>query len=211
MRIVAVVPAYNEEKTVGRVVETVRRVPLVDEVIVVSDGSEDGTARVARQAGAVVIDLDDNVGKGGAMKAGVKGAAADIILFLDADLIGLTESHVTDLLTPVLGDEADMTLGVFKSGRAATDLAQALAPHLSGQRAVRADVLSRVPEIEVARFGVELALTRFASENRIRVKEVPLPGMTHIMKEEKMGFSRGFFARMRMYWDIVRAFMSERG
>jgi len=211
VKVVAVIPAYNEEKTIGPVVSTIVRVPLVDEVVVVSDGSRDGTACVASRAGARVLELSTNHGKGGAMKAGVENAKADVVLFLDADLVGLTESHVIDLLTPVIEGEADMTLGLFKSGRSATDLAQTLAPYLSGQRAVRADVLRRVAEIDVARFGVELALTRFAGDNHLRVREVPLRGMTHLMKEEKLGFSRGFLARMRMYWDIVRAFLAERG
>ncbi len=211
MRVVAVIPAYNEEKTVGQVVSTLKRVPVIEDVLVVSDGSEDGTASVARKAGARVIELKENVGKGGAMKAGVKSAAADIVLFLDADLVGLTESHVMDLLNPVIEGEADMSIGLFESGRPVTDIAQVVAPHLSGQRAVRGDVLAQVPELEVARFGVELALTRFVRRSQIRMKEVPLKGMTHVMKEEKFGFSRGFIARMRMYWDIVRAFTAGRG
>jgi glycosyltransferase involved in cell wall biosynthesis len=210
VRVVAVIPAYNEEKTVAGVVLAVRSAGLVDEVIVVSDGSEDRTAATARDAGARVIELQENVGKGGAMKAGVDSAAADVVLFLDADLIGITGRHVTSLLRPVLEGRADMTIGVFEGGRPLTHIAQAIAPHLSGQRAVTAEALNRVSELDVARFGVETALTRVAKRSKLRVEEVPLKGVTHLMKEEKMGLSKGFVARVRMYWDIVRALVSGR-
>src|SRR5690606_29191289 len=74
LRVAAVIPAYNEEATIGAVIDAVRQVPGIDEVIVVSDGSDDGTAEVARRHGAFVVELDANVGKGGALKAGVQRA-----------------------------------------------------------------------------------------------------------------------------------------
>ncbi|NPV71268.1 MAG: glycosyltransferase family 2 protein [Firmicutes bacterium] len=210
MRVVAIVPAYNEEKTVGNVIEVLRSLDRIDEVVVVSDGSRDSTAEVARRAGATVLELRDNVGKGGAMKTGIESTTAGVFLFLDADLIGLAEEHVTALIAPVVDGSADMTVGIFERGRAVTDIAQVVAPQLSGQRAVKAKVLSDIPELEVARFGVEIALTRYAKHEGIRVLEVPLKGLTHVMKEEKMGLSKGFVARMKMYWDIIRAHAANR-
>ena len=68
MKVAAVIPAYNEERTVASVVRAVREAPSISEVIVVDDGSTDRTAQVARQAGARVVHLETNVGKGGAMK-----------------------------------------------------------------------------------------------------------------------------------------------
>lgn len=205
-RVVAVIPAYNEEATLGEVIEALRKSPLVDRVVVISDGSTDGTARVAREHGAVCIELSENVGKGGAMKAGVDFAEADadVFLFLDADLIGLKPSHVRALLTPVLKGRAGMTVGVFVGGRWRTDLAQRIAPFLSGQRAVRREVLEAIPHLEATRYGVETALTRHLRGGGVRVEYVPLPRVTHRTKEEKLGLLRGFVERMRMYWDIVR-------
>lgn len=203
-RIVAIIPAYNEEQTLGEVISVVKKVALIDETIVISDGSTDKTADVARQNGATVIELEDNRGKGGAMKVGIDTADADIFLFLDADLIGLEVQHVELLLHPVVDDEADMTIGLFDGGRVATDLAQVVAPYLSGQRAVKREVLQGISGIEMARFGVEIALTRHIKESNVRVAEVTLPHLTHRMKEEKLGVLRGFLSRMKMYWEIIK-------
>src|SRR5690606_7080704 len=107
-------------------------VKAVDEIIVVSDGSTDATPQVAEQFGAKVINLSMNLGKGGAMKVGVTHCNADTVLFLDADLIGLTPRHIKNLLQPVINDEVAMSIGVFGDGRFSTDLAQKISPFLSG-------------------------------------------------------------------------------
>ncbi|KNZ71243.1 family 2 glycosyl transferase [Thermincola ferriacetica] len=204
MDVAAVIPAFNEEKTIAQVVKTVREVPLVKEIIVVNDGSTDNTGRIAEEAGARVIDLRSNVGKGGAMAVGVRSTQAGIILFLDADLIGLQPSHVYDLINPVLQGETEMTIGVFDEGRFATDLAQFLTPYLSGQRAVKREIFETVSGLDLSRFGVEIALTRFVKSAGISFKEVELKQMSHLMKEEKLGLIKGFKARMKMYWEIAK-------
>ncbi|MGI6143102.1 MAG: glycosyltransferase family 2 protein [bacterium] len=205
MKVAAIIPAYNEGMRIGNVLDVLQRVPQVDEVIVVSDGSEDDTVDVALQYDVTVIALPQNIGKGGAMKIGCDYSKGDIYLFLDADLIGLQEEHVTALLEPVLFDQADMTVGIFGNGRLATDFAQKVAPFLSGQRAVKKSVLNGIDQMDATRYGVEVALTRYAENSGIRVKGVVLPDLTHVMKEEKLGFVRGFCARLKMYWEIVKS------
>lgn len=202
--VVAIIPAYNEEQTLGAVIDTVTTVDLIDRVIVISDGSTDQTAAVARRHGAEVIELEQNIGKGGAMKAGIDRADAEVFVFLDADLVGLTAGHVRKLVGPVLSGTADMSIGLFDQGRVATDLAQVVAPYLSGQRAVSREVLQAVSGLDIARFGVEVALTHHIRTHGARVVEVTLENLTHRMKEEKLGLLRGFLARMKMYWEIIK-------
>lgn len=208
MKVAAVIPAYNEEATIANVVAAVRRADVVTDVVVVSDGSTDATAARAREAGARVIEHPENRGKAAAMKTGFLATDAPVVLFLDGDLIGLTEGHVRALVAPVLRGECDMAIGIFDDGRLTTDLAQVLAPFLSGNRALRRELLERMfqeePEAEYARFGIEVALTRFTRQVGARVCEVPLEEMSHRMKEEKMGLVRGFAARMKMYWEILK-------
>ncbi len=200
----AIIPAFNEEQTIENVIETVKRVDRVNKIIVVSDGSTDRTAEIARACGVDVIELQENVGKGGAIKAGVNECSSEVLLFLDADLIGLKEQHILDLLCPVVENQADMTVGIFKNGRMVTDLAQKVTPYLSGQRAIRKSVVDRIPNIDITRYGVEVALTKYIKKFSIRVKEVTLADMTHVTKEEKLGLLRGVHARLKMYWDIVK-------
>ena len=208
MNVTAVIPAYNEEQTIADVVKCVKSIDKIQKVIVVSDGSTDSTAEIARECGADVIELNENVGKGGAIKAGINECGTEIILFLDADLIGLTEKHVLDLIEPVIDNEADMTIGIFKNGRMVTDLAQKVTPYLSGQRAIKKSVIDKIPNIDITRYGVEVALTKYVDKFNVRVQEVDLPDMTHVTKEEKLGIIRGVHARLKMYWDIVKILSS---
>lgn len=204
MKVAAIVPAYNEERTIGAVVQALSRCALVNDIIVVSDGSEDNTAAAARQHSVKVVELEENVGKGGAMKIGTEHSDADVFLFIDADLIGLAKQHIEDLVNPVLEGKAEMTVGVFDEGRFATDLAQKIAPFLSGQRAVSRRLFQAIPEIERSRYGVEMALSRYADKNHTKVVEVQLKDLSQIMKEEKQGFFKGFCSRLKMYWEILR-------
>jgi len=200
-----VIPAYNEEETIGDIVSVLVPIQELEEIIVVCDGCIDNTAEVAEKAGAdIVIEIPQNIGKGGAMMVGVRKAKSNVILFLDADLIGLTSDHVISLITPVVAGKADMTVGIFEKGRVATDFAQTIAPFLSGQRAVRRELLEGMSDLDASRFGVEIALTRYAVENNLRVQEVVLRDMSHRMKEEKLGLVKGIAARLRMYWEIAR-------
>lgn len=202
--VAAVIPAYNEEKTLGEIIRVVRAAPGVDRVIVISDGSTDGTAEIARDGGALCIALEQNVGKGGALKVGIEQADARVYLFLDADLVGLTAEHVCNLLAPVTSGQAQMTVGILEKGRVATDLAQVVAPYLSGQRAVTREVLRGISGLETARYGVEVAINRHLKKHRVTVQLVSMENLTHRTKEEKLGLLRGFVARMKMYWDIVK-------
>jgi len=204
MNICAIIPAYNEEKTIGQIIDTLKKVDIINEIIVVSDGSEDNTAQIAGEHQATVIELPKNMGKGAAIKAGVEASKGDVLLFLDADLIGLKEMHVKKLLEPVIRDECDMTIGVFNKGRISTDLAQVLTPHLSGQRAVKRSIIDKIEQIELTGYGIEIALTKFAKKYNIRVKEIKMDNMTHITKEEKYGVAEGFVKRLKMYWQIYK-------
>lgn len=204
MRTIAIIPAYNEEKTIGIIIAAAKASSYIDDVYVVNDGSCDETSQNASTAGATVIEMGHNRGKGAALQLGLQSTASDIIVFLDADLIGLRSDHVDSLILPVLQGEVDMTLGVFDGGRRSTDLAQKLTPFLTGQRAVRRQILQEMPNIEELGFGVEVALTRYAKSQGVPYQEVVLHEVSQVMKEEKFGLIDGITRRLRMYWDIVR-------
>jgi glycosyltransferase involved in cell wall biosynthesis len=203
MKVAAVIPAYNEEKTIANVVSVLQSSPCIDEIIVVSDGSTDNTAAIAAGLGACVVILPENQGKGGAMLAGVKQTDADFIMFVDADLIGLRQDHIESLLAPISNGEVAATLGVFKKGRVTTDLAQKIAPNLSGQRVIKTSLLDLVRDMDISRFGVELALNRLLEEHNVKWTTVELPELSHVMKEEKLGLWKGILARMKMYKEII--------
>lgn len=109
-----VVPALNEEGRVGRVVEVLRRslvdtVPLVDDLLVVDGGSQDGTFDEARRAGARVVaqadvltDLGNAPGKGEALWKGLAATDGDLVVFVDGDIADISPRFVTGLVGPLL-------------------------------------------------------------------------------------------------------------
>lgn len=204
MKVACVIPAYNEENTIGNVINAIKKVELIKKVIVVSDGSTDNTAKVARNCGAIVLELHKNMGKGAALKAGFKCCNEDIILFMDADLIGLKKEHIIKLIEPILKNEAEMVVGIFKNGRFLTDLAQRIAPYLSGQRAVKRALLKDIYDLDIERYEFETLLTEMFIKKGYEITCVKLNDLTHVMKEEKYGFLRGCLERMKMYWQILR-------
>lgn len=208
--ITAIVAAYNEEKTIEKVILELKKVNIIDKIIVVSDGSRDRTADISRQLGVEVIELTHNVGKGGALRKGMDSCESDIILLLDADLIGLTTKHIEDLLCPVIEREVDMTIGIFDKGRLSTDLAQKVTPYLSGQRAIRRYIIDSISNIDITRYGIEAAITKYVKEHKIEARQVSLYNLTHMMKEEKFGLVKGFKERIKMYWEVFKTFKSRR-
>jgi glycosyltransferase involved in cell wall biosynthesis len=201
-RCAVLIPAYNEAENVARVVN-VARAASVGPVWVVDDGSGDATVQNARAAGAEVLALGRNRGKGGAVFAGAAQLDTDVLVLLDADLLGLTPEHVRALAAPVLAGAAEMTRGVFSGGRWRTTTAQRLTPQLNGQRGVVRARLLEVERLAGSRYGLEVAITEHAKRARWRVLDVPLPGVSQVMKEEKRGFWVGLGVRLRMYAEIL--------
>ncbi len=106
MSVIVLMPAHNEAERIAASVTAAASVPGVDRVVVIDDGSTDGTTDIARTAGADVITLSHNLGKGGALQAGLDAvrAEADVIVLLDADL-GATASQCDALLAPCLAGD----------------------------------------------------------------------------------------------------------
>jgi len=112
-KILVIIPAYNEADTIGRVIEkTQQRFPIAD-ILVVNDGSSDPTSAIARQKGALVLDLSYNLGIGAAMQTGYKFAhrmGYDIAVQCDAD--GQHHpAHIKRLVETLTNDGVDMVLG----------------------------------------------------------------------------------------------------
>jgi len=198
------IPAFDEAERVGAVVRVALDAHL-GPVLVIDDGSRDATAERARAAGAEVLRLPRNRGKGAAVAAGVAARSEPVLVLLDADLTGLRPDHVHALAAPLLAGRCDMTRGVFAAGRATTTLAQTLAPVLGGQRGVRRELIASVDGLRDARFGVEILLEQAARRAGWRREDVRLDGVAQVMKEEKRGWWPGLRARLAMYRDVLRA------
>ncbi len=186
------------------VLEAVVASGAADEIIVISDGSVDDTLQVAQSVlGVHAVQLSRNRGKANALREGACLATGDVLLFLDADLIGLKPEQVSALVEPICTGRAGMALGIFGGGRFWTDLAQRIAPNISGQRALCRETFMAVPDLENCGFGVEVAITGYVRSRRMRIERVSFAGVTHPTKEEKLGFIRGEWERLKMYSQIA--------
>lgn len=222
-RVAAIVPAFNEAGRIGDVLRAIAASRLVDEILVVTDGCTDSTAEEARGVAARieelfhrplslrVFELKQNLGKGGAMTYGAHRTDAEVLLFLDADLIGLRPEQVDAIIEPMLladvGERADMTLGLFGEPRGGIFGWWLACCHrtyaaLTGQRAIRRDVFLAIPNLTRSRFGVEMSITRHVHAWKLKVAGVTLDGITHPIKEEKIGVFKGMRHRLNMYTEI---------
>lgn len=191
--VTVLIPAYNESANIQNTVESVKTLKKVDQIIVINDCSSDNTSDLAKTAGAEVIDLPNNLGKGGAMNCGLQYAKGNVIALLDGDL-GKSAADVEKLLDPVLSNKADMTIAKFPPARKkggfgmVSRLARKgiriftgleVASPLSGQRVITREVLEKIGAAPFeSGFGVEVGLTIDVFRHGFRVREIPVQ-MSH--------------------------------
>lgn len=203
MKMSCIIPAYNEEKTIFGVVEAVKGSGLFDEIIVVSDGSTDMTPYILKRIGGIdFIDLEQNYGKGGAVWRGLQKANGEIIVILDADLIGISKEHLEKIINPLKNEGAHVCIGVIQHPkRAWMNFIHKTTSNLSGQQSFFKYLIEDA-NIKDSRFGLEIALKNHFKKKKARIKKVLLPGISHLMKEQKMGLKTGLKHRGKMYREV---------
>lgn len=207
MKVSAIVCAKNESPRIARVLEVLVGHPALSEVIVVDDGSTDDTSSVARVCGASVLRLPQNVGKGRAMLEGVRAATGSVVVFLDADLVGLCAEHVDALVSPVVSGAYAMVVGLRDYGRW-TEATREL-PLISGERALRRDLLLRCPEDVFCGFGVEVRLNDVVCRLGGKTATVVLSGLSIVLKWEKDP-GRGVVDMLRMTAEVTKSMVAAR-
>lgn len=225
-----IVPAKNEAARIADTVRAACDLPNVAVVIVVDDGSDDGTGDIARDAGAIVSRHARSLGKAAAMESGASVASLldqydrlsnpRHLLFLDGDL-GKTAANAGPLMTPVLEGAADMVIATIPPAKSAgghgfvVRLARrgilrktgwtAVQP-LSGQRCMTRDCFEKARPLAHG-FGVEAGLTIDALTRGQRVVEVAAE-LTHNVTGRDW---RSVLHRGKQYRDVMRALAARRG
>jgi hypothetical protein len=198
------VPAYNEAARIGGVLSAILGHPMVDEVLVVDDGSTDGTAAVARSLGARVLGMPRNGGKTAALAAGIAALDGSHIVLVDADLQGLRPDHLTRLVAPVRDGRADVTISLRGNAPLAWRLIGA--DYLSGERVVPRTLLlpllGALPGLP--RFGFEVFLNEAILRAGLTTAIVPWPEAASPSKAAKRGLLPGLRADVLMLSDIFR-------
>lgn len=203
----AVVPVYNEEHTLDGVLRALQQTEGIDEILVVSDGSTDGTADVARAMGVTVVELPENHGKGMAMAAGVAQTAAPAILFVDGDIVHLDPQVLRRLIEPVLAGELAMNVGIRHRGELLDAVHRRTGPLLSGIRCLRREVFESVPPDFLRGYRVETALNWVCDRLGLPVGTLVLYGLEHTLKEQKRGLMAGAAQRVAMFAAVFTAYL----
>jgi glycosyltransferase involved in cell wall biosynthesis len=198
-----VMAAYNEAETVGQAVADVVGHPLVDEVIVVDDGSTDETSQRAAGAGARVLRLGQNAGKAAALDAGVAQARGDVLLFLDADVTGLTHEAITQIVRPVASGDVDMHVGLRARKTLWLNRWLRVFPIIGGERALTRRIWGLVPERHKRGYRIEVALNHTAKRYGRGMSFDLVTGVTHRTKESKFGWRRGLLRRLDMIGQVI--------
>ena len=184
-----IIPAYNEAPRIAKVIKQAQMVEQISEIIVVDDGSKDGTDKVAEGLGVEVVRHHKNMGKGEALKTGIAHAKKDILLFLDADLANMTPEKIYALIRPILKNKADFVKASFGLVRgrvtefAIRPIMKVLYPKekfnqpISGQFAGRKKFFENIDI--VPNWGIDISILLDAIDNKERIVEVELGELKH--------------------------------
>jgi len=177
-----IVPVLNEEQTIENVVKFCFKHPLVNEVLVIDDKSEDDTAKIAAEAGAKVI-VSETRGKGISMKDGIMHSTNELLIFLDGDIDPYPVDTIAHLSEPLLLNEADFVKGTFSrnAGRVTELVAKPLlnlfypgladfSQPLSGMIAGKKNFLNRIKFFND--YGVDIGILIDMYLMKARIKEV---------------------------------------
>jgi glycosyltransferase involved in cell wall biosynthesis len=222
VRISFVIPAYDEESTIGEVLERIAALGLDAQVIVVDDGSTDRTAEIAEAHGATVI-RQANAGKGAALRAGIALVDGDIAVIQDADM-EYDPAEVPELIEPILRGAADVVFGSrLRGGKAQRAYLfwhlvgnrflslltsvlynTTLSDMETGYKAFRADIL-RSLDLRENRFGIEPEITAKLCKRKLRIYELPISYYGRTFDEgKKITWRDGF----RAIWVLLRVRVS---
>jgi glycosyltransferase involved in cell wall biosynthesis len=218
VRVSFLVPAYNEETTIGEVLDRIAALGLDAQVIVVDDGSTDRTATIAEERGATVI-RQANAGKGAAIRTAIGAFDGDIAVIQDADM-EYDPAEVPELIEPILRGVADVVYGSrlrggkpqraylfwhlagnrFLSLLTCVLYNTTLSDMETGYKAFRADVL-RSLDLRENRFGIEPEITAKICKRKLRIYELPISYYGRTVEEgKKITWRDGF----RAIWVLLR-------
>lgn len=233
MKLSIIIPVYNEEKTIGRILEIIRKLKLPaklgKEIIVVDDGSVDSTAEIVKQKKDFkYIRHSLNLGKGAAVRTGLENASGDLFIIQDADLEYNPEDF-PNLLTPILRKETQVVYGTRLTNYPLKfwgDKKTILPLHLVANRFLTAltNILygSNLTDMETGykvftkkalegiklksnKFDIEAEITAKFLKKRIKIKEVPITTSPRTYQEgKKIGTADGFWA----IWTLIKCRMT---
>jgi len=189
MKITAILPVFNEEKTVSNVLFVLLKSRQFNEIIVVDDASTDSSLNIIKSFKSdklKIIHLKKNLGKSGAVKNAVKSTTADILFFCDGDLHNFSVQHINQLLEPLKNSEYLMTVGIRDRGIIHNTFVKKFGPLITGERAMPKKIFEEVAEHPLMKdYAMEFVLNDYCVKNSIPIKRMILEGVKQTNKPYK--------------------------
>lgn len=207
LKVSAIVPAYNEEETVGEVVALLIKSPLVNEIICINDGSTDKTYSILKSFGKKInlVSYKKNRGKGFALSKGIKKANGDLVMFIDSDLKNLSLDHIRYLLKPMKNKKYKSVLGIALGKRktSISNINAYLDRFITGERVYyKNQLLPYLSKMAKTGYGVEIFLNSLFKKNEKEV--IFLRGLISPSKKSKGSMKRAIKSYVDASTDITQ-------
>ncbi len=203
-----IIPAYNEQGRILGVISAVIASKGVDEIIVVDDCSGDNTCDdVKKIKGVKLLINTKNLGKLESLTKGVKFSRGKILLFLDADLTGLTAANVKNLIEPVKNGIAQMSLSYRGADPFLFKYIIPSSIFLTGERVLpKKDFWEIAKNFSATGFEFEILSNYYFLEKRQKIAVVTMDKVRNVMKFKKYGFFAGWINDFKITFDLIRRF-----
>ncbi|MCD6109218.1 glycosyltransferase [bacterium] len=206
MKVTAILPAFNEEKTIANVLTTLINSDLINEIIVVDDASTDNTLRIVQSFDCKklqIISLEKNVGKSDAVKIATINLETEILFFCDGDLHNFKEKHIKQILVPFKHETIAMSAGIRDYGKVTYFLSKHIFPLITGERALHYSIFRKVRNNPLMKgYGLEVVLNNYCKMNKIPVYKSILKGLRQTNKPIKR--KNGFYLLLKQSIEIIK-------
>lgn len=206
MKISCIIPAHNEEKSIASTLRAVLQVTELFEVIVINDCSTDTTKEIVEVFSNVrLLTNEKNEGKSRSIARGIEASSGSHLLFLDADLLGISPESIKALLYPVQNNQADVVIS-FRGNTPKWLKKLVNIEIISGDRVVPAPLMiNHLEEIKALQnFGLEVFLNKIIILNKLRIQSVLLENVHNDWKIQKRGVLSGVKGEILMWRDIFK-------
>ena len=189
MKVIAVVPVYNEEKTVKDVLEVLNLSKDIDKILVIDDGSIDKTPDIIKRLKTNKIEyirLHKNIGKDNVLRKYAKNINSEIVMIFDSDLIGFEKHHIENMLNALVEEKAGMVIGLRDKGNFLANLIMPYFPLTGGERALRTNIFKDIIKIHFReRWGLEWIMEDYLKKKKLKIAKIRLEGVDHIGLQTK--------------------------
>ena len=204
IKVSCIVAAYNEERRIAAVLKVIENFPFFNEIIVVNDGSQDLTSEIVRKFNVKLIEHKKNQGKTAAILTGVRKSSGELLVFIDADLVGLTQENVAKMIYLVLNGDYKMTILDRAGDRSAIWGWTNCARFFGGERCLwKKDFLKiRIPND--SGYLMEIIMNLFYLNNKMKVRNIYCDNLYTVHQYSKVGKWKGYWNYFKMSVKIVR-------